>query len=198
MSEETKTTTMLDDEMPVAPTNDDVPFGNEQELTLDTGMVSMDMVDKGVNFTHLPPGLYHVRLEKYACKGKIVEDGMGPNPYFSCEWVVVNPSQHAGRKIMFDNVTWVRKYDVERAAAGDPEAGIIMQNRMGRMKQLMKAAQFSKRSFDVQKDFLDTKPEVNAKVSVKDRKMFDEIKNEWVKTGKRDNEILEYLPLMKR
>lgn len=187
-----------DDEMPAAPAVEGSTDVANHTVAIDAEMDS-GIVEQAIDLGQpVPIGVYHLRLVKYEVKGTPADDGQGPQPYFSCEFEILNDPKFAGRKL-FDNITWVRGIDRKKANMGDPEAQRTCQNRLGKIKQFQQEAGFKPAgTYNVQTDFLDKKPEVKAQVGVKERKQKDSAGKYTISTGQMDNTIIKYLPVMKR
>jgi hypothetical protein len=197
MSDELNTTTtMVDDEMPAAPVHegsDDVPFDTiEVSGEMDASLIA-EAVETG---DALPHGMYPFKLLSFEKKGKINEDGKGPDPYFAITFECTDP-KYLKRKV-FDNVTWVRACDLAGARAQDPEAKEKCRKRLGKMKALQAACNFKPTgSYDVINDFLVKQPELKIQVGQKERKVKDAAGKYTISTGRIDNDVIKYFPLQR-
>jgi|SRR5688572_2675046 len=192
---------LMSDEMPVAPAQaDEVPFGNDERPEIDIdGSMDMDDVVQAQDFgENLPKGVYHLRLDAYKQRSFPNNDldGHGDEPHYDLEWTVVGPPKFAGRKF-FERLKAVREHDSKLARMGDPDAIKKRNGRLGKTKSLLAALRFTKKSFDLKRDVLNTKPEVYAEIIQKPKpvKLDD---GTWGK-DKDDlrNEVKKYLPIGK-
>jgi hypothetical protein len=147
-------------------------------------------------------GTYHFKLVSYERKGKANDDGQGPDPFFSLKFECQDP--RFPKRIVFDNVTWVRACDLAAARAGDPAAQDKCKRRLGKIKQLQKEAGFKPPpTYNVMTDFLDKQPEVKIQLSVKERMHKDEDPTSStfgkyvIKTGIMDNNVVKYIPVLR-
>lgn len=196
MSEENKAA-VVDDEMPLAPpTEGDTNVSTEVEIS---GEMDADIVATSTSMGEpIPAGTYHFKLKKYEQRGKPNDDGQGPDPNFSIQWECQDP--RFANRLVFDIVTWVRPVDLQRRRMGDPDAIVKCKNRLGRMKDIQKAAGFAPQgTYDVKKDFLDKSPELKLQINVKEKKDKNPTTGKYdMPTGEMQNTIAKYLPLMRQ
>lgn len=187
---------VADDEMPLAPAvaNGDDTVANEMNIS---GEMDADIVATGVEGGDpLPPGTYHFKLVSYEKVGKPNDDGQGADPYFAITYECQDP--RFPKRKTFDNVTWVRPFDLAGARAGDPAAQEKCKKRLGKIKALQTACGFKPSGkYDVMADFLDKQPEVKIQLSVKERMQKDANNKYTVKTGIMDNNVVKYFPVMR-
>jgi hypothetical protein len=188
-----------DDEMPLAPPTEgstDTPPEGGLEFS---SKMNFDLIKDAQSLGEpLPVGTYHFKLDKYEKRGKPNDDGQGPDPYYALSWKCQDP-RFSGR-MYWENVTWVRDVDFQAAMAGDAAARSKCLKRLVNMKDLQAACGFKGvGDYDVEKDFLDTMPEVKIQLKLVEKKDKDPRTGAWtVSTGQMKNDRVKYYPVMRQ
>jgi hypothetical protein len=147
----------------------------------------------------IPIGTYHFRLSKYEAKQTIPDPTKPvetPEFYYALQFTC-QQEPYVGR-IHFDNCAWVRKETRQAALAGDPEARTLLNNRLVRAKALMEAAGFKPTgTFDFEKDFLATNPELLIQIGLQEGKTKSP-DGKLISSGSFRNKTVKYVPIRRK
>lgn len=189
-------TGLLDDELPPPP-DSGAPSDAQQPIS---GMMAGSLLDEVPKFGDvIPKGTWAFRLDgsldfwNEPTKDDPEEALFGKQPAFLFRWVC-QQEPHTGLQFM-DFVEWANEETIREAIAGHPVARAIVKRRFMRIKAIMEECGFKpKGNFDVKQDFVNTHPELNIQVGVREKKQKGP-DGKAVGTGQMVNMAIQYMSL---
>lgn len=179
------------DDMPVAPgaASDAVTVETEGDADMFEGVGKLGET--------IPNGTFHFRLDAVIAKGATVptdqnkqplhyDDGseVDPQPWFMVGFKC-QQEPHTGKSFA-EFVGWVSAKARTKAKAGDSQGKELLRRRLVRAKAIMEAAGFKPTgSYDLERDFFATNPEVRIQVGQGKNKQ----------SGEDQNKAVKYFPL---